>query len=94
MTQISDADKVFRNDTGKNIVSSLEGIKSALQGVPIKTLSYTFNLSQGGAWLDTSIDMTNVDMVMFERVDSDNITMQTLLKNKGIEFFFENITIF
>ena len=52
-----------------------------------KTLLYTFNQSQGGAWLNTGIDMTNVDLVMFEKVDSGAINMQTLIKKSDIAVY-------
>lgn len=52
-----------------------------------KTLEYSFDLSQGGAWLDTQVNITNIAVLMFERDDNNNITMQTIVKVSDIAVY-------
>ena len=52
-----------------------------------KTLLYSFNLSQGGAWLNTGINVTNIDIFMFERDDSSNVTMQAVVNKNDIAVY-------
>lgn len=52
-----------------------------------KTLEYSFDLSQGGRWIDTQVDITDIDILMFEREDNDNITMQTIVKVSDIAVY-------
>lgn len=52
-----------------------------------KTLLYSFNLSQGAQWLNTQTDVTNIDMFLFERVDSSDINNQTIIKKDDIAVY-------
>lgn len=62
-------------------------IKIAGGGGITKTLEYSFDLSQGGAWLDTQVNITNIAVLMFEREDNNNITMQTIVKVSDIAVY-------
>lgn len=52
-----------------------------------KTLLYSFNLSQGAQWLNTQVDVTDLDMFMFERVDSSDLNNQTIIKKDDIAVY-------
>ena len=74
----------YASDDGADGYSSVT--VNASGGVS-KTLLYTFNLSQGGAWLNTQADVTDIDMFMFERVDSSDVNNQTIIKKDDIAVY-------
>lgn len=81
------------DDNGVNATVTVSSLKirkaygSESSGSITKTLEYSFDLSQGGAWLDTQVDITDIDVLMFEREDNSNITMQTIMKVSDIAVY-------
>lgn len=59
----------------------------SVSGSVSKTLVYSFNLSQGGAWLNTNVDVTDIDVFMFERVDNSDVNNQTLVEKSDIAVY-------
>ena len=52
-----------------------------------KTPLYSFNLSQGAQWLNTQVDVSDIDVFMFERVDSSDVNNQTIIKKDDIAVY-------
>lgn len=48
---------------------------------------YSLNLSQGGAWINTGVDMTSVDTLMFERNDNSDVNLQVVIKKSQIAVY-------
>lgn len=48
---------------------------------------YSLNLSQGGAWINTGVDMTSVDTLMFERDDNSDVNLQVVIKKSQIAVY-------
>lgn len=48
---------------------------------------YSLNLSQGGAWINTGVDVTNVDTLMFERNDNSDVNLQVVIKKSQIAVY-------
>lgn len=72
------------SDDGADGYSSVD---VSVSGSVSKTLLYTFNLSQGGAWLNTQVDVTDIDVFLFERVDSSDVNNQTLIEKSDIAVY-------
>jgi hypothetical protein len=73
------------SDDGADGYSSVD--VSVSGGSVSKTLLYTFNLSQGGAWINTQIDVTDIDVFLFERVDNSDVNNQTLIEKSDISVY-------
>lgn len=73
------------SDDGADGYSSVD--VSVSGGSVSKSLRYTFNLSQGGAWLNTQVDVTDIDVFLFERVDNSDVNNQTLIEKSDIAVY-------
>lgn len=83
---IANAIREINGKTDTYKVSEMADEIRASGGVK-KTFLYSFTQAQGGAWLNTGIDITNIDVIMFESVIDGNINMQTLLEPKDIAVY-------
>ena len=52
-----------------------------------KTFLYSFNLSQGMQWLNTGVNVTNINTFIFEREDNSNVTIQALIDKIDIAVY-------
>lgn len=82
---ITQNDTYYASDDGADGYSEVSVNVSG--GGVSKTPIYTFNLSQGGAWLNTQVDVTDIDMFLFERVDSSDVNNQTIIKKDDIAVY-------
>lgn len=73
--------------TSDNADGYSEVTVSVSGGSITKTLLYSFNLSQGAQWLNTQVDVTSIDMFLFERVDSSDLNNQTIIKKDDIAVY-------
>lgn len=52
-----------------------------------KTYLSKIDQSQGGAWISTNVDVSNIDMFIFEPVDSTTIEKQVILAKSDIAVY-------
>lgn len=59
-------------------ISAIEAIEGGGGGV-VKTLLYSFNESQGNSWINTEIDTSGIETLMFEDVRSGDVIKAAII---------------